>query len=95
MSFYPEPTDTEVSSLEDGPCPVCGAPNRTCAGPDCAMVVAFTPSQPHDDPLAPFFVRNSIYPEFQLGICLVKKLLYPKGALIRPEEAKRLGLIPE
>lgn len=79
----------------DPVCPVCGAINGTCRGNGSTHSAKLIPPKPKDDPSATFTVPERIY-ETKVGANgrTYKKLIYPKGARIRPQEAKRLGLIP-
>lgn len=85
----------EFLENEDGPCPVCGVAGSNCKGEGNEYDgIQFLPPIIGEDPLATFTVPHRIYEETQVGSRTVKKLLHPKGARIRPEEAKRLGLLP-
>lgn len=95
MGFYSSGDNIEVAKFEEGPCPVCGSSDNTCKGKHGGKgKIQFISPRSLDDPLATFTVPERIYEETQVGSRTVKKLLYPKGAKIRPEEAKRLGLLP-
>lgn len=97
MTFYDPADDIEFAENVDGFCPVCGAEGNNCTGGEASMydsVVTFVPPKPLNDPLATFIVPERIYEETVVGTRTVRKLLYPAGAKIRPEEAKRLGLLP-
>ena len=100
MSFYEGTSDDyEIADFEPGRCPVCGVEGSNCKSEHednyLEKGVLFTPPEPKgDDPLATFIVPERIYESRMVGSREVKRLLHPKGARIRPEEAKRLGLLP-
>ena len=100
MSFYESaPDDYEIANFEPGRCPVCGADGSNCKSEHedkyLEKGILFSPQAPKgEDPLATFIVPERIYESNMVGSREVKRLLYPKGARIRPEEAKRLGLLP-
>lgn len=82
-----------LSTDED--CPICGASGTGCAGEkDYEGGLRIFPPHRKDDPLATFVVQERVFEEVTIGKRKVRKLLYGKGARIRPEEAKRLGLYP-
>lgn len=95
MSFYEEYPEYEFAENADGSCIVCGAPNGSCKGESASLdQIRFIPKVSLNDPFATFIVPERIYEESFDGKKVVKKLIYPKGAKIRVDEAKRLGLIP-
>jgi hypothetical protein len=95
MSFFEEYEPYEIVSNDSGYCIVCGMPGGNCKGEaNSADQIRFIPNKSLNDPLATFSVPERIYEESYDGSKKVKKLLYPKGAKIRPDEARRLGLIP-
>ena len=90
MSDY----DVEFYPAERGNCAVCGAPGGNCVGEtDYHGSINILPKK-RKDPRATFRVPHRIYVEETAGSKTVKKLLYAKGDAITPDEAKRLGLIP-
>ena len=95
MSYFDEAEPYEIVSHDGGPCPVCGVSGGNCKGEaDSADQIRFIPKVPLDDPFATFTVPERIYEEHQEGGRTVRSLLHAKGSRIRPEEAKRLGLMP-
>lgn len=95
MSFYEEYEPYEIISGDGGPCPICGVSGGNCRGEaDSADQIRFIPKVPLNDPFATFIVPHRIYEDVVEGKKVIKKLVYAKGARIRPEEARRLGLIP-
>ena len=95
MSFFEEYQEYEIISNDGSNCIVCGAPGGNCRGEiDSADQIRFVPKKITNDPFATFLVPERIYEEHVEGSKVVKTLVYAKGARIRPEEAKRLGLIP-
>lgn len=78
---------------QPGGCPVCKHPTGDCKGDsEYHGRVTFVP-QSLNNPLATFRVQKRIYQEEQVGSKTVRTLLYPVGASITIEEAKRLGLV--
>lgn len=91
--FYEPSRDIEVVS-SFGDCPVCGEGGTNCKGEShYDGSVNFLPARPLNDPHATYTVPRRIYTEITVGSRVVQKLLYGKGARIRPEEARRLGLL--
>lgn len=92
--FEPGRQEIEIVPFEGGPCPVCGALDGTCKGEsDVDGMVQFVPPK-GDDPFATFRVPERVYEEYDRGNGRKgRRLLYAKGTRIRPEEAKRLGLM--
>lgn len=73
-------------------CIVCGAANGTCTGESgFDHMIVLDKEKP--DPRATFIVPERVFEETQVGSRLIRKLLYPKGARITPEEAYRCGFI--
>jgi len=93
MFYASQPPDIEILSSHGEDCPICGAAGSNCAGEFDADTIVFVPTQPVNDPLATFTVAERIFSEEKVGSRTVRKLLYAKGARIRPEEARRLGLL--
>lgn len=90
-------TDYQITFLEAeaGPCPVCGEPNGNCRGESTySGSVTFEPPT-RENPGATFTVANRVYEEVKEHGRVVKRLLYPIGARITPDEAKRLELMPK
>jgi hypothetical protein len=95
MSFYEESQSYEILSHDGGPCIVCGTSGGNCRGEiNSVDQIRFVPKALANDPFATFIVPERIYEEYFDGSKVVKKLIYPKGARIRPDEARRLGLLP-
>ena len=100
MVFYRgEEDDYEIADFEPGRCPVCGVEGSNCKSEHeqeyLNKSILFAPQSPREeDPLATFIVPERVYQTSIVGSREVKRLLYPKGARIRPEEAKRLGFLP-
>lgn len=93
MGFFSSKKGWEVVEFDGGPCPVCGESGGNCKGEsEFAGSIQIAPPV-KDDPFATFTVPERIYIEEESGSKTVKRLLYPQGARIRPEEAKRLGLM--
>lgn len=93
MGFYSSSKGYEIVPFDGGPCAVCGAAGGNCKGDsDFHGAAQFLPPK-KDDPLATFTVPERIYIEETVNGRTRKKLLYPEGARIRPEEAQRLGLM--
>lgn len=95
MSFFNEAQSYELVSADGESCIVCGARGTNCVGESHSSdQIRFIPNVPVDDPFATFTVPERIYVEETKGKRTVRTLLYPKGARIRPEVAKKLGLMP-
>ncbi len=96
MPFYSMDDAQSITIAEPvtGLCPVCGTAGGNCKG-DSAYhgVVNVIPKKEHD-PRATFRVPRRVYEEKTVNGKTVKKLLYPKGAAITPQEAQRLGFLP-
>lgn len=94
MGFYSErKTERVMDFAEAGPCPVCGDPSGNCKGDsEFSGAIQFTPPA-KEDPFATFTVPERIYEKEIVNGRTRKKLIYAKGDRIRPEEAKRLGLM--
>lgn len=93
--FYEPVRDVEVVSSFGQSCPVCGESGTNCKGEtDYSGSVNFLPPRPLDDAQATYTVPHRIYVTTLVGTRKVQKLLHGKGARIRPEEARRLGLLP-
>lgn len=93
--FYEPQREIEIVSSGGTACPVCGESGTNCKGEsDYQGSVNFLPTRPQDDPQATYTVPRRIYTTTVVGTRTVEKLLYSKGARIRPEEARRLGLLP-
>lgn len=93
--FYDLSNDIEIISDWDD-CPVCGAEHTSCTGTTSYDgVIMFAQPKPVNDPAATFIVPERIFETKTVGKRTVKTLVYSKGAKIRPEEARRLGLLSE
>lgn len=87
--------NVEVLHADRKDCPVCGTRHGDCTGDSRYMgAINFIPKK-LDDPRATFSVPKRIYENVELNGKTVRRLLYPVGARITPEEAKRLGLMPK
>lgn len=93
MAFFSSKKGVEIAPFDGGPCAVCGASGGNCKG-DSNFGGAIQ-LQPHkkDDPLATFIVPRRIYATEVVNGRKRRQLLYAEGARIRPEEARRLGLL--
>lgn len=89
-------SDDSISILyaDRSPCPVCGNLTGDCKGDSTYHGSIQIAPKPAKDPSATFRVPKRIYTEEVVNGRKIRKLLYPKGAAITAEEAKRLGLIP-
>lgn len=85
--------DTIEISYEDGDCPVCGAEHFTCKGENEFSGTISMFESKKDDPLATFIVKDRVYETYTENGRTYRKLKYPKGARIRPEEARSMGLL--
>lgn len=94
MGFYSERKISEdVTFTEGGPCPVCGDASGNCKG-DSSFEGAIQIAPPEkEDPFATFTVPERVYDVEVTNGRTRKKLIHAKGDRIRPEEAKRLGLL--
>lgn len=94
MGFYSERKVEQVMEFaEAGPCIVCGDPSGNCKGDsDFAGAIQITPPG-KEDPFATFSVPERVYEKEVVNGRTRKKLIHAKGDRIRPEEAKRLGLM--
>lgn len=82
-------------AAHDEICPVCGELDATCVGEyPFSGGILFDDEPPRDNPAATFIVPRRIWVEEQVGTRSVKRLKYPVGARITPEEARSLGLLP-
>jgi hypothetical protein len=93
MPFYSAPKSVEIAAFDGGPCPVCGAAGGNCKGESDFEGAAQILPPKKDDPFATFTVSERVYAHVTVNGRTRRKLLYPQGARIRPEEAKRLGLM--
>lgn len=90
-------TDYQITFLEAewGPCPVCGEKGGNCRGESTySGSITFEPPA-RENPYATFTVADRIYEEVKENGRVVRRLLYPVGARITAEEAKRLELMPK
>lgn len=91
------PYTIEFSGLDRSPCPVCRNSTGDCVGdehdPNSFHMMEFKQAE-KPDPAATFIVQARVFTEQQVGKRTVRELLYAVGDRIRPEEAKRVGLIP-
>lgn len=98
MGFYQgseSPATVTILSADRQNCPVCGGKNGDCVGDSrYSGSMTFVPKRP-DDPRATFSVPKRIYENVDVNGKSVRRLLYPVGARITPEEAQRLGLLPK
>lgn len=91
--FYDLSREIEVIS-DYGDCPVCGSQHSSCTGnSEYDGAIMFGPPKPINDPAATFIVPERIFETKVIGKRKAKVLLYGKGAKIRPEEARRIGLL--
>lgn len=87
ISYHNLPADRQ-------PCPVCKHPTGDCVGDSQYHGrIEFLPKK-IDDPRATFSVPRRIYQKKFVNGKKRKVLLYPIGARITFEEAKRIGLLP-
>lgn len=91
--LYDLSTVTFVEAEDE--CIVCGELYCACRGDGTYDVgFNFEPAKPIDDPAATFVVKNRVYVKRWINGTETKTLLHGVGSRIRPDEAKRLGLIP-
>lgn len=93
MAFFSSKKGVEIVPFDGGPCPVCGTSGGNCKGDsNFGGSIQIQPAK-KDDPLATFIVPRRIYAHELVNGKKRSRLLYAEGARIRPEEAKRLGLL--
>lgn len=76
-------------------CPVCSESSGDCVGDSHYSGRMTFIEQVPDDPRATFRVPKRIYDVVEINGRKQRKLIYPMGTSITPEEAKRLGLLPK
>lgn len=92
MFYRPSESSEDIDISFDeggGACPICKTEDGACVGNTRHSLSARFLPKKQDDFLATFIVPERVYE----GTGKAKRLLYPAGAKIRVEEAKRLGII--
>ncbi len=89
--------DIQISYAEPvfGKCPVCGTAGGNCKGETGYHGSVNIIAKKENDPRATFRVPRRVYKEVEVNGRKVSQLLYAVGAAITPEEAKRLGFLPD